>query len=101
MKLFNRIIFILFCLFFINVNVFYAENQQKKVIVGYYENEVFQEGAEEGAVKRGYAYEYYQKLSEYTGWKYEYVYGNLRKKRSVKLLSAILIFPWVLKNMYF
>ncbi len=46
------------------------------VRVGYYENEVFQEGAEEGAVKTGYAYEYYRKLSEYTGWKYEYVYGG-------------------------
>ena len=44
--------------------------------VGYYENEVFEEGAREGAVKTGYAYEYYQKLSEYTGWKYEYVYGE-------------------------
>ena len=46
------------------------------VRVGYYENEVFQEGAEEGAVKSGYAYEYYLKLSEYTGWEYEYVYGS-------------------------
>ena len=46
------------------------------VKVGYYENEVFQEGASEDAVKNGYAYEYYRKLSEYTGWKYEYVYGE-------------------------
>jgi PAS domain S-box-containing protein len=46
------------------------------VKVGYYENEVFQEGAREGATKTGYAYEYYRKLSEYTGWKYEYVYGE-------------------------
>ena len=46
------------------------------VKVGYYENEVFQEGAQEGAVKTGYAYEYYRKLSEYTGWRYEYVYGG-------------------------
>ncbi|MCR4654983.1 MAG: transporter substrate-binding domain-containing protein [Lachnospiraceae bacterium] len=54
-----------------------AEPEQGKTIrVGYYENEVFQEGAEEGAVKRGYAYEYYRKLSEYTGWDYEYVYGS-------------------------
>ena len=44
--------------------------------MGYYENEVFQEGAAEGAVKTGYAYEYYRKLSEYTGWKYEYIEGN-------------------------
>ena len=46
------------------------------VKVGYYEQEVFQEGAAEGTVKTGYAYEYYQKLSEYTGWRYEYVYGE-------------------------
>ncbi|MBP5463706.1 MAG: transporter substrate-binding domain-containing protein, partial [Treponema sp.] len=46
------------------------------VKVGYYENEVFQEGARPGAIKKGYAYEYYRKMSEYTGWKYEYVYGN-------------------------
>ncbi|MBR6382077.1 MAG: transporter substrate-binding domain-containing protein, partial [Lachnospiraceae bacterium] len=44
--------------------------------MGYYENEVFQEGAAPGAVKTGYAYEYYRKLSEYTGWEYEYVYGS-------------------------
>ena len=48
----------------------------KTVRVGYYENEVFQEGALEGAVKTGYAYEYYRKLAEYTGWKYDYVYGS-------------------------
>ena len=48
----------------------------KTVRVGYYENEIFQEGAQEGAVKTGYAYEYYRKLAEYTGWKYDYVYGS-------------------------
>ena len=53
-----------------------AQSDEAPVRVGYYENEVFQEGAEEGAVKTGYAYEYYRKLSEYTGWKYEYVYGG-------------------------
>ena len=53
-----------------------AEAADRTVRVGYYENEVFQEGAREGAVKTGYAYEYYRKLSEYTGWEYEYVYGS-------------------------
>ena len=53
-----------------------AAAETKKVRVGYYENEVFQEGATDGAVKTGYAYEYYRKLSEYTGWEYEYVYGG-------------------------
>ena len=56
--------------------VFAAGDRDGRVRVGYYENEVFQEGAQEGAVKTGYAYEYYQKISEYTGWKYEYVYGE-------------------------
>ena len=54
----------------------YATPQKKLARVGYFENEVFQEGAQKGSVKTGYAYEYYQKLSEYTGWKYEYVYGE-------------------------
>ena len=54
----------------------FAQTSAEIVRVGYYENELFQEGAEDGAVKTGYAYEYYRKLSEYTGWKYEYVYGS-------------------------
>ena len=49
-------------------NLAFADDDYKTVRVGYYENEVFQEGASEGAVKTGYAYEYYRKLSEYTGW---------------------------------
>ena len=48
----------------------------KTVRVGYYQNEAFQEGASENSVKSGYAYEYYRKISEYTGWNYEYVYGD-------------------------
>ena len=53
-----------------------ADAESEVVRVGYYENEVFQEGAREGDVKSGYAYEYYRKLSEYTSWEYEYVYGE-------------------------
>lgn len=53
-----------------------ASRESKVIKIGYYENEVFEEGAYEGGVKNGYAYEYYRKLSEYTGWTYEYVYGD-------------------------
>ena len=53
-----------------------TSSEPQKVRVGYYENEVFEDGAEEGAVKNGYAYEYYRKITEYTGWEYEYVYGS-------------------------
>ncbi|MBQ7657541.1 MAG: transporter substrate-binding domain-containing protein [Butyrivibrio sp.] len=56
--------------------IVYAADESKTVKVGYFENEIFQEGAGEGLVRKGYAYEYYQKLSEYTGWNYEYVYGS-------------------------
>ena len=42
---------------------FAVDDNSVTVRVGYYENEVFQEGAKKGAVKTGYAYEYYQKLS--------------------------------------
>ena len=56
-----------------NIN---ADNSSQLVRVGYYENEVFQEGASKGTVKTGYAYEYYRKISEYTGWKYQYIYGS-------------------------
>ncbi|MBP5606480.1 MAG: hypothetical protein J6X60_13230, partial [Ruminiclostridium sp.] len=57
----------------------FADNGTEHVRVGYYENEVFQEGAEDGAVKTGYAYEYYRRISEYTGWNYEYVYGDFNE----------------------
>ncbi len=53
-----------------------ADEEPETVRIGYYENEVFQEGAHDGVVKDGYAYEYYRKISEYTGWNYEYVYGD-------------------------
>ena len=50
--------------------------QTKTVKIGYYENDLFMEGASEDAVKTGYAYEYFMKLAEYTGWRYEYEYGS-------------------------
>lgn len=56
-----------------------TQNQEKendKVIrVAYVLWENFQEGAE-GEPKYGYGYEYLKKISYYTGWKYEYVYGS-------------------------
>ena len=65
------------------------EDDAKTVRVGYYENEVFEEGAQEGAVKQGYAYEYYRKLSEYTGWKYEYVYGDYNELYDLLLQGKV------------
>lgn len=67
---------IVFLFFVFSCNAFAHEETEKIVKVGYYENENFQEGASEGAVKSGYAYEYFQKLASYNGWRYEYVYGS-------------------------
>ena len=53
----------------------HAENQ-KTVRVGYYFSHNFQEGTDDKSPKSGYSYEYLQKLASYTGWKYEYVYGE-------------------------
>lgn len=64
------------CLFFFPLTVNANTDSLQPVRIGYYENEVFEEGASPGAVKTGYAYEYYRKLSEYTDWNYEYVYGS-------------------------
>ena len=81
-KSFFRRLFIVACVILFAIASFpisaNAEDDDEKEVVrvGYYENEVFQEGAEEGVPKSGYAYEYYRKLSEYTGWEYEYVYGD-------------------------
>ena len=79
----KKLLYIVMCLMLVCMTgsfggafVFADEEEPDPVRIGYYENEVFQEGAKEGAVKTGYAYEYYRKLSEYTGWKYEYVYGG-------------------------
>ncbi|MCR5848308.1 MAG: hypothetical protein K6G75_09355 [Lachnospiraceae bacterium] len=75
----QRIILFIFAAVFLIISfplTAHADKEPEIVCVGYYENEVFQEGAKEGEVKNVYAYEYYRKLSEYTGWEYEYVYGE-------------------------
>lgn len=48
----------------------------KKVRVDYYEDHNFQAGAADSLVKRGYSFEYLQRLQMYTSWDYEYVYGK-------------------------
>ena len=75
-KLYIAILILILGLFLPNGQVMASSNVARTVRVGYYENEVFEEGASSDAVKTGYAYEYYRKLSEYTGWNYEYVYGG-------------------------
>ena len=52
------------------------ETQEQKVVrVGYVNVPTYEEGTE-GEYKRGSGYEYLQRISYITGWKYEYVYAN-------------------------
>lgn len=51
------------------------EEENKTVRVGYFPYANFQEGSS-GEHKQGVGYEYLQKISYITGWKYEYVYGS-------------------------
>ena len=50
--------------------------QSRKVRVGWYISERFQEGGAESNRKSGYSYEYLQDVANYTGWEYEYVAGG-------------------------
>lgn len=47
----------------------------KTVRVGYVNFENYQDGGE-GEYKRGFGYEYLQRVAYSTGWQYEYVYGS-------------------------
>ena len=52
-----------------------AGDGAKIVRVGYVNFENYQEGGE-GEYKRGFGYEYLQRVAYSTGWQYEYVYGS-------------------------
>ena len=49
---------------------------EQTVRVGYYQRTDFQEGSSDETPKSGYGYEYLQQVAAYTGWNYEYVYGD-------------------------
>ena len=61
------------------------EEENKTVRVGYFPYANFQEGGY-GEHKQGAGYEYLQKISYITGWKYEYVYGSF--KECLDMLAA-------------
>lgn len=58
------------------MRAFADEEEHKTVKVGWYNSDLFQEGKSDKDIKSGYSYEYLQKVSDYTGWNYEYVYGD-------------------------
>lgn len=54
------------------------ETAEKTVRVGYVNVPTYEEGGD-GEYKTGCGYEYLQKISYFTGWRYEYVYGTFQE----------------------
>ena len=83
-------ILVLIMLLFVPVSVYASEiksdgkttqamaEENKTVRVGYFPYANFQEGSY-GKHKQGAGYEYLQKISYITGWKYEYVYASFKE----------------------
>ena len=72
------LVLLLAAIFPMNISGAETGQEQKTVRVGYVNVATYEEGGE-GEYKRGSGYEYLQKISYYTGWKYEYVYGSFKE----------------------
>ena len=74
------------------------EEENKTVRVGYFPYANFQEGGF-GEHKQGAGYEYLQKISYITGWRYEYVYApfkeclNMLEDGEIDLLGSVSYTP--------
>ncbi len=72
-KKFSQSAFLIFFLFF-TISAFAQTGQT--VRIGYFNDDFFHIGQSDAALKTGYGYEYYQTIAKYTGWRYEYFYGD-------------------------
>lgn len=69
-----------FLLFFLVTGVSFAQVKtfahRKTIRVGYFYDDGFHAGQSNIRIKSGYGYDYYQAISDYVPWDYEYVYGS-------------------------
>ena len=79
------------------LNSIYADDSGKVKVAFFTDRPYFMSESDDG-VKSGYAYDYYQMMSNYTGWNYEYVYGSYRDLYKKFLDGEIDIFPAVAKT---
>ena len=75
-----------------------SRSNPNRVRIGYFTEPNLMDGAEEGAYKSGYIYEYIQVLSRYTGWQYEYVYGSFKELYQALLDGDIDMLPYVVRT---
>lgn len=82
---------VVFCCFAFASTVTFA--QTKTVSVAYYLANNYQLGRNPEEMKAGYSYEFLQNISNYTGWKYDYVYGDWGTLYEKFLAGEIDLFP--------
>lgn len=73
---YNYIILLIFAMLVMPLSLFSEDKTTEKIRIAWYQDSVFQNGTTDSPRKSGYNYEIYQKISDYTGWLYEYVYGT-------------------------
>jgi len=74
-RLFSLLLSIVLILCLSAPTIFAADSSSTKTVrVGWFDSPYFLE--DENGKKSGYAYDYLQKISSYTGWEYEYVEGG-------------------------
>lgn len=82
----------------LSVGAAVQNGQPDTVRVAYYLEEGFQEGTADGKLKSGYSYDLLQKISGYTGWRYEYVYGEKQELYERFLAGEIDLFAGLSYN---
>lgn len=102
-KYLSFILIAIFVFLSLEGNFAYCETENKEtspvvVRVGYCEALGLMNGASEDAVKSGYAYDVLQEMAKYTGWHYEYVYGDFGTLLNKLENNEIDILPGVAKN---
>lgn len=75
-KVLKKIISFLLISLFPIISFAESYDSANTIKVGYYTFPRYQEGQSDEDRKSGYGYEYLQKIASYTGWSYEYVYGE-------------------------
>ena len=82
-----------------NTSLFAGAKEDSEIIkVAFFELKNFQEGASDALPKSGYANDFLHRISNVTGWKYEYVYGDWQYLYKQFLKGKIDIFMGLTKS---
>jgi len=96
-KIFIILLSAIILLGILKVGTVFADSS-KKVKVAFFDDRPYFTSMDEQGKKSGYAYDYLQMLSSYTGWEYEYVYGSYNDLYKEFVNGEIDIFPFISKT---